>query len=140
MKLFSLCSSLLLAGVLLFLTSAKPITEKKWDKSPSWYPAITVKNNSSSKIAIKLNYGLSNGPSEVIAPNTSFTFPNRGLLLLYSIKASGSVYIESPTQSVEYIDWTKGGGCSTGCSSFTINQTSRKEGGKTIFTFTVVKD
>ena len=120
MKLISLCSSLLLAGTLLFLTSAKPIADKKNDIPLYAYPSITVKNSTLRDIVVELNYGISQ-PRELIKAGTTHTFPNRGGLLLYKISICCPVPIGFKT--LEFVEWKKVVGCGRGCSNFTISST-----------------
>ena len=134
MKLFSFCTSLLLAGALLFVTSAKPIADKKHDKPLSAYPPITVKNNTGYRLNVALNYGLnfSTHPKENIEGGATLTFPSRGLQLLYKILICCPVPIG--LKPIEFVEWKKGVGCGKGCSNFTIN--AIEDNDKLIFSVT----
>ncbi len=141
MKLFSFFKNLGVATMFfLILSSLIPIKEKNYHKPFFAYPPIVIKNNSSSSLLVKLNYGLGEGPTKAIVPGQSFQFPNRGLSLLYKIEVSASVYLNSNTQSVVYIPWKKALGCGGSCANFVVNQENGKEGEKKLITFSVLQN
>ena len=132
MKLISLCSSLLLAGALLFLTSAKPIADKKHDKPLYAYPSINVKNNTDRLLVVNLYYGLNSTPlQQKIKAGATHTFPSSSRLL-------DKISICCPTpiwsQLTQFVEWKSFGGCGSGCSNFTIS--ANENVGKVILSVT----
>ena len=128
MKLISLCASLLLAGALLFLTSAKQIEDSakiktmyaEIQKAPAIL-TIAVKNNTDRILVVNLYYNSNSSKplQQKIKAGETHKFQNRSLIQLDKISiCCPERYWSIPTELVE---WKNIDGCRSECSNFTIS-------------------